>query len=143
MNNDFTDLIMASVDKSIDANFARQPIKTLGEVILLLEGQPQSNIIKVDINGDNPTHFDSYRGYYRFLSIDYGEKPATVAELLAKAKQADGQEFTGYKGGDFLMSRKTLVFVAPYGMTGRMLVNITSKGNVTTIHTEQEEGNFD
>ena len=139
MNNDFTNFLHAQVDKTVDNDFAQRPIKTLGEVILLLEAQPQDNLIRIDHEGGHPTHFNSYRGYYRFLAIDYGEEPITVAGLLNKAKFADGQTFSGYKGGDFFMSRKTLVFVAPYGETGRMLVDITTNGNVTTIHTAEDD----
>lgn len=122
--------------------FAKKPIRTLGEVILLLKAQPPDNVIMLDFTAGIPSHLDSYRGYYDDLALDYTElrDPITVKELLETFEGADGSTYLGYKGGGFKMHRKTLVWVAPYGETGRMLVDIQSKGNVTTIITQEDKG---
>lgn len=121
--------------------FAKKPIRSLGEVILLLEAQPQGNIVRLDFTDEIPTSLDSYRGYYEDLSLDYNPnvQPMTVQRLLKRFKDADGETFQGYKGGDFTMHRRTLVWVAEYGDTGRMLVDITSNNDITTIITQDDE----
>ena len=136
----FKEIIGAMVAKAKQDEFAKKPIKTLGEVILLLKAQPLSNIVKLDFSGKNPSHLESYRGYYEDLSLDYSsnEKPITVKQLLEMFEDADGSTYTGYKGGEFTMHRKTLVWVAPYGDTGRMLVDIQSKKGITTIITKED-----
>ncbi len=148
-NSAFGDFLMAAVDKEIAAEFAQKPIKVLGEVILMLETQPQGNVVKLDFTEDTPADFNSYRGYYKDLAMEYGDRyvngkptnePVTVAELLSRAQLCDGRTFTGYKGGDFPMSRKTLMWVAQYGMTGRMLTDIKDEGDgVTRIITQEDD----
>ncbi len=139
--NTFQDFFDATVAKMKQDEYGSKPIRTLGEVILLLESQPKSNTIKLDFTTDNPSHLDSYRGYYTDLSLDYDsdERSKNVEELLKMFEGADGQIFDGYKGGDYTMNRKTLVWVAPYGSCGRMLVDIKSKGNITTIITQDDD----
>ena len=56
----------------------------------------------------------SWRGDYCCIAFA-PRKEATVREMLSCAKAADGATFTGYKGGDFRMSRKTECYVADYG----------------------------
>jgi len=131
----------AQVAKMKMEEFAKKPIRSLGEVILLLEAQPKGNIVKLDFTDEIPTSLDSYRGYYEDLSLDYSPnaQPMTVKRLLKQFKDADGETFQGYKGGDFTMHRRTLVWVAEYGDCGRMLVDIQSKKGVTIIITQEDE----
>lgn len=121
--------------------FAKKPIRTLGEVILLLEGQPERNTVKLDFTNEIPTSLHSYRGYYEDLSLGCSPnaRPMTVERLLKRFKDAKGQTFEGYKGGDFTMHSRTLVWVAKYGDTGRMLVGIQSKDGVTNIITQEDD----
>jgi len=129
---------MASVEK--EKEFAKKPIRTLGEVILLLKAQPEKNIVKLDFSECNPFRLTSYRGYYSDLALDYRFcKQMTVKQLLKMFEGADGQTYEGYKGGDFTMSRKTLVWVATYGECGRMLIDIETKGEITTICTQDDD----
>ncbi len=69
--NTFQDFFDASIAKMKQDEFGKKPIKTLGEVILLLKAQPLTNTIKIDFTDENPSHLDSYRGYYTDLSLDY------------------------------------------------------------------------
>lgn len=119
--------------------FAQKPIRTLGEVILLLKAAPQTDKVSLDFTDENPRGLDSYRGYYEDVALKYDyEGPAiTVSQLLKMFEEADGKTYTGYKGGEFTMYRKTLVWVAPYGHTGRMLTDIKSENGITTIITEE------
>lgn len=72
---------------------------------------------------------DSYRGYYNQLAFPKGS--ATVSELLEDAKNAVGDVFTGYKGGEYIMYRDTEVWVANYSETGDMLMYI-GNGKIIT-----------
>ncbi len=137
----YQDFFDAQIAKMKQDEYGNKPIKTLGEVILLLESQPASNTIKLDFTNSNSSHLDSYRGYYTDLSLDYDsdEKPKTVNQLLKMFEDANGTTYEGYKGGDYTMNRKTLVWVAPYGCCGRMLIDIQSKGKITTIITQEDE----
>ncbi|HEC65520.1 MAG TPA: hypothetical protein ENI23_09510 [bacterium] len=141
MNYEFKDVIHALVAKAKQDEFAKKPIKTLGEVILLLKSQPPFNIIELDFTTDNPSDLISYRGYYTDLALDYDDDVigTNVRQLLKMFEEADGRTYEGYKGGDFTMHRKTLVWVAPYGSCGRMLVDVQSKKNITTIITQEND----
>ena len=138
--NFFVSSLHALVAKKKQEEFAEKPIRTLGEVILLLKAQPISNIVKLDFTEEHPRNLISYRGYYEDLCLDYDDTapPITVGRLLEMFEVADGQTYTGYKGGDFTMHRKTLVWVAPYSMCGRMLTDIKSTKGITTIYTQED-----
>ncbi|KKM14093.1 hypothetical protein LCGC14_1709530, partial [marine sediment metagenome] len=103
--------------------FAKKPIRTLGEVILLLEGQPERNTVKLDFTNEIPTSLHSYRGYYEDLSLGCSPnaRPMTVERLLKRFKDAKGQTFEGYKGGDFTMGEYTEVWLSEYGTCGEGL----------------------
>lgn len=57
----------------------------------------------------------SWRGVYAQLSLPTGRRPQTVSAALADAQAADGGTFTGYKGGDYVMSLSTPVWADDYG----------------------------
>ena len=137
----FEEYIHAKVSEMKQAEFASKPIRTVGEVILLLERQPSTNIVKLDFTEDNPERLISYRGYYEALCLDYDStaNDMTVWELLRRFKGAIGQVFVGYKGGDFEMHTKTRVWVAPYSECGRMLTDIVEKAGVTVICTQEDD----
>lgn len=60
---------------------------------------------------------DSYRGYYSELAIELESGCSmSVAELLKEAKEAIGKEFTGYKGGEYIMQPYTEIYLSWYGM---------------------------
>jgi len=60
---------------------------------------------------------DSYRGYYEDLAFE-PEKNTTVGKMLAYAKAALEQTYTGYKGGEYKMETYTTVWIAEYGHEG-------------------------
>lgn len=95
----------------------------LGDIIEALEALPgECPVFYAPIGNANgvgvyPGAFDSYRGYYDRLMLGANGEPCTVAELLNRARAADGATFTGYKGGEYEMRRDTVVYVADYGRT--------------------------
>lgn len=101
-----------------------------GLIDALAEVPPQTNVWFSD--GQCPKEFMSYRGYYSDLSISSSGSHTTASELLKKAKDALGQGFMGYKGGDFIMDRKTPIWQSEYG----------SASGVAVIATAYDDGNL-
>lgn len=90
----------------------------LGDLIDTLEALPPTYDVKFD-DGTIPHKFHSWRGVYAELTLSrnvYGEpERMSVRRLLGLAKKADGGTFTGYKGGEYQMSRHTPVWADKYG----------------------------
>jgi len=104
---------------------------TLGRLIAALKNADPALLVEADCGG-TVDRFTSYRGYYEDLAITPSDAPITVGELLKKANEANGREFNGYKGGDFLMDNATPLWIAPYG----------SSGNSAIIDAKVEDGKF-
>ena len=77
----------------------------------------------------------SYRGYYSDLALEPTTTPIKVNQLIDQLEAVIDTELTGYKGGKFLMSADTPVWVSPYGTTGSALVGF----NPTTITITTKE----
>ena len=110
---------------------------TLGEMILklepivekqkkrILDKRIEANVI-FDFADLFPVLLESWRGIYAELALtyaSYGEnKPMKVSEFFEMLKNNVGVTFTGYKGGDFTMSKHTPVWVANYGNSGNTAI---------------------
>lgn len=115
----------------------------LGEIITKLEALPPDLPVRFRLIGDvsgvpdgeYPGDFMSYRGFYDRLGLDWGDwEQGTVGGLLEKARAADGATFEGYKGGEYMMSRDTAVYVAAYGYSdGNQLVAIERRGHEVAL----------
>ena len=98
---------------------------TLEELIQRLENENPMQVVPVGFG-----HPHSYRGYYAETAIAGTENPdsitqkifrdelafkkvknVTVAQMLADAKSAVNETFTGWKGGEFTMRPSTDVWV--------------------------------
>jgi hypothetical protein len=66
----------------------------------------------------------SYRGYYDQLAFEPVEN-ARIGDMLQHAKNALGNTFTGYKGGDYTMHETTECWIAPYGSSGGDMIGPT------------------
>jgi hypothetical protein len=82
----------------------------LKELIEILRTCDQSK----EVDGFGEPH--SYRGYYDELAFE--PMRTTIGEMLKAAESADGESYTGYKGGAFEMDGDTPVHIASYGCTG-------------------------
>ena len=110
----------------------------LGDIINRLEELPADFPILYDFEHAVPLAFISWRGSYDELSLEPCDAPhpQTVGTLLELAKQADGETFTGYKGGDYAMDRDTPVWADPYGDSeGRYIIEIDRGHGECTIRT--------
>jgi hypothetical protein len=57
----------------------------------------------------------SYRGYYSDLALERSDEVNSVRDLLSKLLNVQDQELTGYKGGEFLMTDDTPLWISEYG----------------------------
>lgn len=121
-----------------------KPIITLGELIAKLEAHDPALDLAVQ-HGDDLLAYgeaESYRGYYSDLSIDpRHDSLGTVADALKNLEAADGETFTGYKGGDYYMNNRTLVWVSHYGSaSGFGVTGVELVGGVVVITSADCEG---
>lgn len=103
---------------------------TLGKLIAALESMPADSQVA------NLRDAHSYRGYYSDLAFERSDDTRPAAELLAECKDAMGQVFTGYRGGDYVMSALTPVWVAHYGRCGDKLMALHAGGAIETAADE-------
>ena len=111
---------------------------TLGELIYELKKYEPKEEVRFDFGYFEPGAIDSYRGYYEQLAISYREfenARMTVGVLLEMCKNALGNTFTGYKGGDYVMSEDTPLWASNRSdATGTAIVGVTEELDVV-IHT--------
>lgn len=140
------EIMMKMVDSQTDQKFKK--LVNLGQFIALLKCCDETVEIRFDFPCQyQPVCFGSYRGYYRYLAISYQEhdwrkenSETTVGKLLKEAEKVLGKTLTGYKGGDFLMTEKTPLFVSNYGDSeGVGVVAINDLGSKVIIETKYVE----
>lgn len=123
---------------------------TLGEMILKLEpiiakhAERDSPLeVRFDFEYLYPTGIESWRGSYNELALTFscsdrydGSKAMNIIEFTNMLKQSIGKTFKGYKGGDFIMSKHTPVWVANHGNSGNTaVVEIVDAGYMVLIIT--------
>ena len=84
-------------------------------LISLLEAQPQDNIINFDFCRAVPSKIDSSRGSYNELALGFDFQHRNVSDVLKMCKDAVGETYYGYKGGEYKMDKTTPVWVDNYG----------------------------
>lgn len=111
---------------------------TLGELIGKLEKFPTATPCRYDFNVVGPDGIDSYRGYYDELALGCGRQGVTAGEVLVTCRSAVGREFHGYKGGTFLMTEATPVWVANWGeCDGTAVVDVVRDAEFVVIVTRK------
>lgn len=133
------DLTRASIEgimkqMSDERKAAAQNIR-LGAFIDALAAVTDQSLPVVLRSGGGVHDFMSYRGYYEDLEISPRSDVKTVGEVLAEARGAMGEVFTGYKGGEFPMHRDSLLWVACYGSCGDMLTGVTLEPGRVVVET--------
>jgi hypothetical protein len=99
---------------------------TLGGLIAVLEKMPDDTPVA---NLQNP---GSYRGYYEDLYFEQNPGTRPAYELLADCKAALSKVFEGYRGGHYVMTKLTPLWIATYGNTGDHLLAIQPNGEIET-----------
>lgn len=113
---------------------------TLGQLILRLEKLLAKNPnLKIRLHDPH-----SYRGYYSDLAFEV-EVERNIREVLSDAKYALDSEFTGYKGGEFIMDKDTPIWLSNYGYNSQLrLIAIGDDGKlVSSIEPESTQEDFD
>lgn len=90
--------------------------KTLGELIQLLEGLPVTHTVRLDVPFRlGISGIGSWRGDYAELSLHYDAgytaKELNVGQLLLKLREVQNTRLEGWKGGSYMMTRSTLVWI--------------------------------
>lgn len=125
MTGDFIQGIMDAMGQSRRASAANL---TVGQLLHRLEGYAED--CPIQVRGASPWlngKMTSYRGYYEDLALepsntDQGHN--TVGALRDLLTQGIGQIMHGYKGGEYPITEQTLLWVAAYGETGQMLLDV-------------------
>lgn len=83
--------------------------------------------------------FCSYRGYYSELCVapSVGREMSACEFSNVLADQI-GKTYEGYKGGEYMMTEDTELYLAKYGRTGEKIVGIEKDGNTLSFITEEE-----
>lgn len=109
------------------ATLSNSPQLTLGELILKLEAlipaqksRKEEADIVFDFEYFFPTKLTSWRGSYAELALCFASDGPIMkfTPFLEMLKESIGKSFCGYKGGDFIMSKHTPIWVANYGHSG-------------------------
>lgn len=116
------DLLQEFINKTFECEKLKRERDNynLGNLIEDLSKYPRNACVEIRPFNLYPTGFDSYRGYYSDLSIDYtldGYNCLNCGQLLDKAKECIDKVFVGYKGGDFKMTKNSVIWLANYGRT--------------------------
>ena len=123
ITQEYIDGLQAGMDKTRSEYHV-----TLGELIGRLENVDQDALViaKLPTSSDPRGELidwgvgkcDSYRGYYSDLAFEpvVVHAACTVADLLKECRHALGMEFRGYKGGEFLMTADTSLWISGYGV---------------------------
>jgi hypothetical protein len=126
---DLQSVLTNAVKSARRERFERSDQLTLGEIIAKCEAIKAKGYklhdgsdprVYFDFAHLRPTALASWRGSYDELALGFEEdgESRTLGEFIEMLKCADGETYTGYKGGEFVMSRHTPVWVANYGNSG-------------------------
>lgn len=106
-----------SGDRKINVNgvtYYREPDQTmtLGKLIEALEYHDPHKGCRFDFGRQRPCVLGSWRGDYSQLTITSSDQEGTitVGEVLKMLEEADGETYTGWKGGEFKMNLKTRIW---------------------------------
>jgi hypothetical protein len=149
--NQLQDYLEATMRANRELMMANSDQLTLGKLIEKIEAalnkgyklsDESEPTVRFDFEYLHPTGIDSWRGSYNELAIGFqghGEEPK-LSEFLTMLKTAVGKEFTGWKGGEYIMSERTPVWVANPGNSGNTaIVDVVDKEWVVILVTGYRE----
>ena len=139
--------VKLQMEEDRSAHFKASPQLSLGELIDKLkecvaeqkDGYQQHVVF--DFGSEVPTDVSSWRGIYAELAIEYAsasrKAEGNLKEFINILERAVGATFEGYKGGEFVMSRNTPVWVDNYGESNNTaVVGVLNKGYYAVILTQ-------
>lgn len=146
---DLSNLIKNEITANRVESLKSSPQLTLGELLHTLKAIPDEDndkCVTFDFGTAVPTEFDSWRGVYAEIALGYeltgydatGDvtPDPKLSEFIKKVETAIGSTYTGWKGGDFTMSKHTPVWVANNGNAGNTgIVGVKDNGYSVTLQT--------
>lgn len=124
---------------------------TLGQTITRLEqseltydsnGKRHDKYVTFDFGGLVPSGLSSWRGEYAELAINFtggtyeDREVVTALKFLERLKEAVGKKYTGWKGGEFMMTETTPLWVDNDGCyTHTALVGVDINEYGVTLRT--------
>jgi len=132
------DMIQKQVKLMRDASFNSSDQITLGQLIKKLkdcEDDDGKSIVRFQFELV-PCGVSSWRGAYDELAIEYaygeyGHEPEDMllSDFILMLEGAVGRQFTGWKGGDFIMSEDTPVWASNSGQCpNTAIVDVVDRG---------------
>lgn len=134
IDNKFQIFVESGVRKMRAASFAKSAQLNIGELLGLLKDIPMDHngepvTISFDFGTAYPDGLSSWRGAYSELAINYSlggydNNNASqfahrdLKDFVEELEAAVGKEYQGWKGGDFMMSLETPLWVANDGNGG-------------------------
>lgn len=114
---------------------------SLGELIALLKTREPGQEVRFDFCGTQPVSVASYRGFYDHLAVGWSAEYSnerTVLWVLNMLDKCIDDTFCGYKGGEYLMTADTPIWVASRGEAdSTAIVGLDERCNyMTVIKTE-------
>lgn len=148
---DLQTVVDAMAEQERQKTFDATDQLTLGELTLLVGQADDEKPVVFDDAEYMPTSLGSWRGSYSELAIRYDETDLDAALTAGKMHMlldgADGQQYRGYKGGDFTMSSTTPVWVAnrgtstgfieTSGMNYQGVIDVTETDECVVIETAE------
>lgn len=127
--------------------FKDSPQITLGELISKLEATRDNHekYVEFDFEYLRPKGVHSWRGAYHELAIDFepdveNSSTTKLDDFIKILKEAVGSTFTGWKGGDYVMSEETPVWVSRPGMgANTAVIGVHDASYKTVILTTYSE----
>lgn len=145
--NQFLNQVQAVINSERKKRFDRNDQLSLGELIEKIEecgliscnGKDEPKTVEYDFGTAIPTTLDSWRGSYSELALGYKLTgydnnddhfgKITAEDLLKELQSAIGKEYTGWKGGEFIMDEDTPIWVANPGDSGNTgIVDVMDQG---------------
>ena len=131
--------VLDRVTKEARAEAMSKSQLMVGELLAYLKALPGDLLVTWD-DGAQIGECSSYRGYYQDLGLETGHLPMTVSSLVNQVKGMLGSTMEGYKGGDFLVSRDTLVWRHEWGTTrnAARVIGVERVGDGVVLQTAVE-----
>lgn len=137
MDERYIDTLMRRVNEKVRDESVEAGQMTLGTFIAALATATPDQPCMFHLGG-SPCDPASYRGFYEQLAFACGPH-RTVADVLKDARSAPRRKFTGYKGGDYRMTRDTMIWSAGYGICGNRIVGAVQRDGFVEILTAPYE----
>lgn len=109
-------------------------VPTVGRTLKALSHAFPNDVVFIEVNGIPMVPYGphSYRGDHEQLAFQMEPGVMTVAEFRILLEGVIGRSFRGWKGNEYVMTEDTLINIAEWGDTGKLLGDRVSEYDRTT-----------